>query len=159
MSEHGGIQEREEGRKRMPIGMSILFMGLILCGLIYLYRYLPQTSGWTQVSQYEQLMKAHETSVVTHEETAEPMEHEMKEAETVGQQIFASDCAMCHGKKLEGGIGPALTGPKFIYGNTLTDHIRIITDGTQKGMPGFKNQLGAEKIHSVAQYIYNRRSH
>jgi len=60
---------------------------------------------------------------------------------------------MCHGEKLEGGIGAVLTGPKFIYGNALADHIRIITDGTTNGMPGFKKQLGPEKIHAVAHYI------
>lgn len=30
-----------------------------------------------------------------------------------GQQIFTRTCAACHGAKLEGGAGPALTGPNF----------------------------------------------
>jgi len=30
-----------------------------------------------------------------------------------GQQVFTRTCAACHGAKLEGGAGPALTGPNF----------------------------------------------
>ncbi|MGE5842396.1 MAG: cbb3-type cytochrome c oxidase N-terminal domain-containing protein, partial [Deltaproteobacteria bacterium] len=35
MSEFDGIQEREAGKNKMPIGMTVLFMGLILFGLVY----------------------------------------------------------------------------------------------------------------------------
>jgi mono/diheme cytochrome c family protein len=65
---------------------------------------------------------------------------------------------MCHGEKLEGGIGPSLTGPKFIYGNTLADHVRVIADGTPNGMPGFQKQLGSDKVRDVAHYIYFKHS-
>jgi polar amino acid transport system substrate-binding protein len=30
-----------------------------------------------------------------------------------GQKQFAQSCAPCHGERLEGGAGPALTGPTF----------------------------------------------
>jgi S-disulfanyl-L-cysteine oxidoreductase SoxD len=32
----------------------------------------------------------------------------------VGQTVFASQCAICHGDKLEGKVGPALAGEQFL---------------------------------------------
>jgi cytochrome c oxidase cbb3-type subunit III len=153
MGEYDGIREREEGRKKMPFGMAVLFLTLIASGLVYLYLFSPLTTGWKQVDQYERRMEAHKTAVIS---------HEVKEVEAglsgtkedKGPAIYASECAMCHGEKLEGTIGPSLTGPKFIHGNTLADHVRVIANGTPNGMPGFQKQLGAEKVRAVAHYIY-----
>lgn len=153
MAEHGEIEEREEGRKKMPIGMTVLFAGLIVFGLIYIYRYTPHTTGWTQTGQYEQRLKAHKADVITHEvkEVESGMSESGRAAE--GPEIYKKDCAMCHGENLEGGIGPPLTGPKFIYGATLADHVRIISSGTPNGMPAFGKQLGPDKVRAVAHYI------
>ena len=158
MGEFDGIKEREEGKKKMPFGMAVLFMVLILFGLIYLYRYMPQTTGWTQAGQYEHKMELHKKAVVSHEvkEVASGAAEGGKADK--GPDIYRSDCAMCHGENLEGGIGPALTGPKFIYGGTLADHARVVADGTPNGMPGFGKQLGAEKVRAVAHYIFFRHT-
>jgi cytochrome c oxidase cbb3-type subunit III len=158
MGEFDGIKEREEGKKKMPLGMAILFMGLILFGLIYLYRYMPQTTGWTQNEQYRHRMESLKKAVVTHEvkEVASGAVEGGKADK--GPAIYKSDCAMCHGENLEGGIGPALTGPKFIYGGTLADHVRVVADGTPNGMPGFGKQLGAEKVRAVAHYVFFRHT-
>ncbi len=158
MSEHEEIREREEGRHKMPIGMTVLFTGLVLFGLVYIYRYTPQTTGWTQTGQYEQRMGAHKAEVVTHE--VKEVEAGMSESGSAaeGSAIYKKDCAMCHGENLEGGIGPALTGPKFIHGNTLADHARVIADGTPNGMPGFGKQLGPAKVRAVAHYIHFRHT-
>lgn len=158
MGEFDGIHEREEGKKKMPLGMTVLFISLIIVGLLYLYLFSPLTTGWTQVDQYQQSIEANKTAVIIHEmkEVASgTVETEDKE----GPAIYQANCAMCHGEKLEGGIGPVLTGPKFLYGSALADHIRIITNGTTNGMPGFKKQLGPEKIHAVAHYIHTHHTH
>lgn len=31
-----------------------------------------------------------------------------------GAKLFAAQCATCHGEHLEGGVGPALTGPNLV---------------------------------------------
>jgi cytochrome c oxidase cbb3-type subunit 3 len=157
MGEYDGIREREEGKKKMPLGMAILFLGLIVFGLAYLYLFSPQTTGWRQVAQYEKKMDAHKTAVITHE-VKEVATGVVETKEEKGPAIYAADCAMCHGENLEGGIGPSLKGPKFIYGNTLADHIRVIAEGTPNGMPGFQKQLGADKIRAVAHFIYFKHS-
>ena len=158
MGEYDGIREREEGKNKMPFGMMVLFLSLLVYGLVYLYLFSPLTTGWKQVGQYEKRMEAHKTAVITHE-VKEVASGISETREDKGPAIYVSDCAMCHGEKLEGGIGPALTGPKFLFGNTLADHIRVIADGTPNGMPGFKRQLGPDKIRAVAHYIHFRHAH
>jgi cytochrome c oxidase cbb3-type subunit 3 len=157
MSEFDGIQERETGKKKMPIGMTVLFVGLIVFGLSYIYLFTPQTTGWSQIAKYEQ--QAREKAAVMPEErreheAAETAEYEKKETLAQGEKLYQEHCAMCHGKNLEGGIGPALTGPAFVYGKFVEDHIKVISKGTPNGMPGFEQQLGSSKIYSVAYYIH-----
>jgi len=158
MGEYDGIREREEGKKKMPLGMAVLFLSLLVFGLVYLYLFSPLTTGWKQVEQYERRMETHKASVITHE-VKEVASGRSETREDRGPAIYASDCAMCHGEKFEGNIGPSLRGPKFLYGNTLADHIRVITDGTPNGMPGFKKQLGPEKVRAVAHYIHTHHTH
>lgn len=162
MAEFDGIQEKEEGKKKMPLGMIILFLGLVVFGAAYLYLFMPQTTGWTQQKKYEEQVRAHEAERMKYmkeHEAVETPEHEAREAEMTGEGLYKEHCALCHGEKLEGGVGPALTGPKFIYGGRLEDHVRIIGQGTQKGMPPFDRQFGAEKVRAVAQYIHTRHKH
>lgn len=160
MGEFDGIREREAGSKKMPLGMFVLFTALIVFGIAYLYLFMPATTGWNQANQYEQEVKAREaelagaTKADLHAET----EHEQMLAAEKGREVYIAECAACHGDKLEGGIGPALTGPKFKHGPTLDDHIRVITKGTGEGMPGFP-QLGPDKIRKVASYIHTRHQH
>lgn len=158
MGEYDGIRESEEGKKKMPFGMTVLFLSLIVFGLVYLYLFSPLTTGWKQVEQYERRMEAHKTAVITHE-VKEVASGISETKDDKGPAIYASDCAMCHGEKFEGGIGPALTGPKFLYGNTLADHVRVIADGTPNGMPGFQKQLGPDKVRAVAHYIHFHHAH
>lgn len=161
MSEFDGIQEREAGKNKMPIGMTVLFMGLILFGLVYMYLYTPQTTGWNQTQRYEETLKEHAIAREQREkghETTETAEHEAAEAKLIGPSVYKEHCAVCHGENLEGGIGPALLGPKFVYGGTLEDHARVITNGTPNGMPGFA-QLGPEKVRAVAQHLHLSHRH
>jgi cytochrome c oxidase cbb3-type subunit 3 len=157
MGEYDGIREREEGKKKMPLGMAVLFLGLMAFGLAYLFLFSPQTTGWRQLAQYEKKMETHKAAVITHEVKEVATGAEQSKADK-GPEIYASDCAMCHGENLEGSIGPSLKGPKFIYGNTLADHVRVIAEGTPNGMPGFQKQLGAEKVRAVAHFIYFKHS-
>jgi polar amino acid transport system substrate-binding protein len=41
---------------------------------------------------------------------------------SAGDKLFASKCAACHGERLEGGAGPALTGPTL---NTLAKNTKL----------------------------------
>ncbi len=160
MADFDGIQERESGMRRMPLGMTILFLGLIVFGVSYIWLYLPQTTGWTQSAQYESALKAHQAmQAPAHKEveSAESAAHERAEAVARGEKIYAENCMACHGDKLSGGIGPALTGPQFRYGASVEDQIHVVSKGTPNGMPGFEKQLGATQIYNVAVYLQSNR--
>lgn len=79
-----------------------------------------------------------------------------------GERVYQAACASCHGMKLEGGLGPALTGGKgslttnkplktvgsyWPYSTTLFDYIR-------RAMPFQAPQsLSNEDVYSVSGYI------
>ncbi len=76
------------------------------------------------------------------------------EAIEAGEEIYETNCRMCHGEELEGGIGPRLTDDEWIYGGTPEDVVRTITEGVpEKGMLTWGPILGAEKINQVAAYV------
>lgn len=161
MGEFDGIKEDEAGKKKMPLGMTLLFLGLLLFGVGYIYLFLPQTTGWTQRGQYEKIMQAEQALKAQQHpeiEGQESVEHEQAEVMERGGKIYRENCATCHGARLEGGIGPGLLGPRFVYGDSVEDHIKVISKGTTKGMPGFARQLNAEQIYYVSSYLHSHHA-
>ena len=85
-----------------------------------------------------------------------------------GAQVYASNCASCHGATGGGGVGPALSDGASVQ--TFPDeaaHIEWVTNGSQSvagkpygatgkiatgGMPGFGGSLSEEEIHAVVTY-------
>ena len=49
--------EAKDTAHKLPIGWLVLFVGLIVWGVLYVFLYLPQISGWTQGSAYEQSLE------------------------------------------------------------------------------------------------------
>lgn len=47
--------EAKETAESVPLGWKVLFYGLILWGVYYLYAYSPWTTGWTQAGELEQV--------------------------------------------------------------------------------------------------------
>ncbi len=72
-----------------------------------------------------------------------------------GGQIFAKNCASCHGAKGEGGVGPALAGgdAKITFPNEA-DHIAWVDTGSiskAKGTPyGDPSRAGGQRTVKVA---------
>jgi cytochrome c oxidase cbb3-type subunit 2 len=72
-----------------------------------------------------------------------------------GTQLFAQNCAACHGSKGEGGIGPELEPESYpdaalfemIYGGI-----------TANGMPSFA-ALGSTKVWQLVNYVNYRKEH
>lgn len=48
---------REDTANVLPLGWLILFIGLIVFGIYYVYAYTPAFSGWSQEKQLEEVMK------------------------------------------------------------------------------------------------------
>jgi len=66
-----------------------------------------------------------------------------------GEVIFVANCSACHGKNLEGGIGPKLAG----IPDDDADLFKDISIGKSGGMPPFKSSLGDDKIWKVVTFL------
>ena len=82
--------------------------------------------------------------------------------ETVGRgrAIFQTNCTGCHGKNLEGGIGPNLKDETWIHGGSPEQVVKTITEGVPaKGMLTWGPILGPEKINDVAAFVLHEGGH
>jgi cytochrome c oxidase cbb3-type subunit 2 len=69
-----------------------------------------------------------------------------------GADLYAKNCAQCHGEKLEGNVGPELTGLEARdEAELFQDVYNGIPDG---GMPSFSS-LGAEKLWKIVTFMKN----
>ncbi|MEN0062238.1 MAG: cytochrome c [Myxococcota bacterium] len=81
-------------------------------------------------------------------ESGDTGEEEKEVGVSIGAQVFAANCARCHGNNGEGGIGPKLAGRALIP----FDVIGVVTNG-QGTMPAFGNVLTIDEIDSVAFFV------
>jgi len=70
---------------------------------------------------------------------------------STGQQLYAENCATCHGADGQGSVGPQLAGRVTQRFPNIDDQIVLVTDGTG-GMPSFKGKLTAKQIQQVVEY-------
>lgn len=76
-----------------------------------------------------------------------------------GGELFAANCASCHGTNLEGGIGPNLKDAEWIHGGAFENVTGTIEKGiAAKGMPAWGPILGPQKIAAVASYILSENT-
>ena len=68
-----------------------------------------------------------------------------------GAEIFASNCARCHGSDGGGGLGPQLSDGKVAKDLSEAEEIAVVTKG-RSGMPAFGSDLTAEEIQQVVAY-------
>lgn len=120
------------------------------------------TQGWSSSGQYEAAMAeagkaapARTATTVSPEEVAR-MAHDPA-ALAAGKAVFAKNCAVCHGEKAEGKIGPSLVDGTWLYGSEPSDLLETITNGRPKGMPKWGKLLKPEEIQSVAAFVYSLR--
>jgi len=74
---------------------------------------------------------------------------------TVGQSLYASKCAACHGKNGQGGGGgsfPALAGDPMVKAGDPAAMLRVIVRG-KNTMPAWKGQLSPGDLAAVATFI------
>lgn len=78
---------------------------------------------------------------------------------TVGGQVYAQTCSVCHGANGEGmaALGaPNLTNPAgWIYGSSLPQLQQTIRHGRNGQMPAQEQYLGNDKVHLLAAYVYS----
>ena len=164
--------ERKDTSHNLPIGWTILFVGLMVWGVYYLYTYTPVFGGWSQEQAYLDSVKEEKQAMKT-EGTAAPALEDTNplagnaDAIAQGKSIYAQNCSVCHGENGEGGIGPSLKDNVWLNGEgDISDksiHVIIaqgVEEGTEiegrkgkGGMPSFSSTLNKDKIWSLVAFI------
>ncbi len=72
----------------------------------------------------------------------------------MGQRIFASNCAVCHGADGKGSFGfPNLTDEEWLWGDTDEDIYTTILAGRNAYMNGWQAVLGDDGIAEATEYV------
>lgn len=84
-------------------------------------------------------------------------EHDAELVEA-GKNIFASNCAACHGADAKGNYAvgaPNLTDDIWLYEGTPAGIRQSLRDGRKGLMPAQKDRLREDKIHLLTAYVYS----
>lgn len=73
-----------------------------------------------------------------------------------GRSVYDANCAACHGKIGEGGVGPNLTDAYWIHGGSLSEVFKSIKYGwPAKGMKAWQTDLSAVQMKNVTSFIHS----
>ena len=76
-----------------------------------------------------------------------------------GAAIFKERCAVCHGDKGEGKIGPNLTDNAWIHGGKPGQVFKTIGNGVgSKGMPAWRLTLKTDEIKAASSFVLSLRN-
>lgn len=151
---YDGIEEQDN---RLPNWWLAILWGTLVFGLGYWVYY--ETTGMG-VSPREELKaelavlaRAQAASGTVTDDTLLTLSKDPT-VTAAGQAAFQTTCAACHGPAGEGTIGPNLTDKYWLHGAKPTDIHRTIASGAvEKGMPAWKQTLGAERVKQLAAYV------
>lgn len=153
---YDGIQELDHD---MPAWWLGIFLFTILFALVYCFAYHGIGSGNMMEDEYKQAVKEHQMMVNAAEMDFDSLSDEQKYGVRLqkGASFFAKSCAMCHGTKAGGSVGPNLTDSAFLYGGSLEEMIDVITKGrmSKNGMMPAHSQFSTEEILSVATFVHS----
>lgn len=72
----------------------------------------------------------------------------------MGQRLFASNCAQCHGADARGSFGfPNLADTDWLYGGAPEQIEQTIAHGRNGVMPAWESALGNQGVLDVASYV------
>jgi len=157
----GDLKEYNNPLPRWWLG---IFYGSIVFAIVYLVIFpgfgsFAGTAGWSQVGQWS-AQKADADAIVAREfkrfegKSVADLSTDPA-AIKVAKNLFAANCAMCHGSDAHGGKGfPNLTSPNLTWGRTADDIVATITSGRMGAMPSWQAVLGDEGVVQVANYVY-----
>lgn len=156
MEDYDGIQEKQDTSKKLPAGWLLFFIGVIAWGVYYTFVHVP-IGSWSQYQDYDAEVAASApvvtaSAAVAVPPAANPFSGQAEEI-AEGKVHYHQMCASCHGESGEGGIGPGLVGPQFVYGGGDGELYTSVMEGRPGGMPPFKDSLGEKKTWEVLAYV------
>lgn len=155
---YDGIRELDNN---LPPWWKYMFYATIVFSCVYLYYYHIGNSGKLQMQEYQEEMTLGEKQKEEYlKKTASSIDENnvklLADAATLekGKTIFTQNCAACHGRAGEGGVGPNLTDEYWLHGGGVKNIFKTIKYGVpDKGMISWKSQLSPTNIQEVASYI------
>lgn len=156
----GDIAEYNKPLPRWWLG---LFVMTVIFGLAYLVFYpglgtFAGTLGWTSENERKadiaaQNKKFEEFIAQFLDKSLLDLAHDSK-ALSSGQNIFANNCAACHGSDARGAKGfPNLTDQDWLWGGEPDTIFTSVLGGRNAVMPALEAALGEQGVNEVANYI------
>ncbi len=161
---HVWDEDLEELNNPLPRWWLIMFYVTIVFAIGYLILYPGMGSfkgvlNWSEVEQYK-------TEVAVADEQYGPLFDkflkqdltvvaEDEKAMKMGERLFVTYCAVCHGSDARGARGfPNLRDNDWLYGGKPEDIKTTIMYGRQGTMPAWEGPLGGEEgVNNVATYV------
>ena len=164
MSEDNNIREYvadgiEECDNPLPNWWIGLFVATILFAVGYMVS-LYVLDNPDQIDKFNaSVEKRQELMAKQEQEMAQGSSQDSSEDQVAqAKTAFQTNCLPCHGANGEGGIGANLTDDYWIHGGSKKDIAKIISEGVlTKGMPPWKDVLGAKKINQISDLIVSWR--
>lgn len=161
---HVWDEDLKELNNPLPRWWLNLFVITLAFGVVYLFLYPGLGSnrmalGWTQVEQYEEEMRRadaeHGPLFAQFQGTPLAELAEDPAALRIGERLFASYCATCHGSDASGARGfPSLTDDDWLYGGEPETIETTILDGRNGVMPAWRAALGGDEgVRAVTQHV------
>jgi len=157
---YDGIKELDN---HLPPWWLYLFYISIVFAIVYMLNYHVFNISPLPADEYVAEMKQAEADIAAYKEKAGNSITEENVALTTaqadldaGKAIFEKECAACHGKAGEGGVGPNLTDEFWLHGGGIKDVFSTIKYGIpEKGMISWEKKLKPNEMQNIASYILN----
>ena len=140
-----------------------MFYGTVAFGIVYLVLYpglgsWQGTAGWSQEKQWqEQVAAADAAAAPVYARFAGMGLDELgqdPDAMRVARNLYANNCAMCHGSDARGAKGfPSLTDGDWLYGGAPDTVLATISYGRNGIMPPWGEALGERGVEEVVAYV------
>ena len=156
--DYDGIRELDN--KLPPWWLGMFYLSIVFA-VVYLFAFHLSDIGPSSKQEYETEMEVAKAEVNAYLATQGEKINETNvtvltdpQEIAMGASIFEANCASCHGKLGEGGIGPNMTDDHWLHGGSIQDMFKIIKNGVpEKGMISWAEQLRASDMQRVASYI------
>lgn len=160
---HVWDENLQEYNHPLPRWWMFMFWGTLVFAVFYL-AFFPGLGayrgyfGWSEVKQYQAEVKAVDAQIgplyakYAKQDLAAVAAN--PEAQAMGQRLFLTYCAQCHGSDAHGNKGfPNLTDSDWLYGGDPQTIETTITGGRNGAMPAWGPVLGTEGVKDVANYV------